>query len=101
MAQQLFIRGMAVDMPADEIKINVASNLFSDADKIKTAHSYNVALPRTANNDSIFALAFLPASETRGVSTHCYLPASLFVDGVPLFEQGQAVLTSVNDRGIT
>ena len=99
MAQQLFIRGMAVDMPADEIKINVASNLFSDADKIKTAHSYNVALPRTANNDSIFALAFLPASVTEQVSTHCYLPASLFVDGVPLFEQGQAVLTSVSDKG--
>lgn len=99
MAQQLFIRGRAVDMPADEIKINVASNLFSDADKIKTAHSYNVALPRTANNDSIFALAFLPASVTEQVSTHCYLPASLFVDGVPLFDEGQAVLTSVDDKG--
>lgn len=86
-------------MPAEEIKINVASNLFSDADKIKTAHSYNVCLPRTATNDKLMALAFLPASETRGVSTHCYLSASLFVDGVPLFEQGQAVLTSVDDKG--
>lgn len=86
-------------MPPEQIKINVASNLFSDADKIKTAHSYNIALPRTAKNDTIFASAYLPASVSQGVSTHCYLPASLFVDGVPLFEQGQAVLTSVSDKG--
>lgn len=86
-------------MPAEEIKINVASNLFSDADKIKTAHSYNVALPRTMTNDNVFALAYVPAAETGGKSTHRYLTASLYVDGVPLFEQGQAVLTSVNDKG--
>lgn len=86
-------------MPTEQIKINVESNLFNSADKIKTAHSYNIALPRTATNDKIFANAFIPASVTEQVSTHCYLPASLFVDGVPLFEQGKAVLTSVSDKG--
>ncbi len=97
--QQLFLRGMAVDMPTSEIKIKVESNLFSDADKIKTAHSYNIALPRTANNDKIMANAFVPASVSQGISSHCYLDASLWVDDVPLFEGGQAVLTSVNDKG--
>lgn len=86
-------------MPAEEIKIKVESNLFSDADKIKTAHSYNVCLPRTMTNDNVFALAYLPAAETGGNTTHRYLTASLYVDDVPLFEQGQAVLTSVNDKG--
>lgn len=86
-------------MPAEEIKINVASNLLSDADKVKTAHSYNVCLPRTMTNDNVFALAYLPAAETGGRTTHRYLAASLYFDDVPLFEQGQAVLTSVNDKG--
>ena len=99
MAQQLFISGVAVDMPADEIKIKVDSNLFSDADKIKTAHSYNIVLPRSATNDAMFSLAFLPSSETGGTATHTYLTASLFVDDVPLFELGQAVLTSVDEKG--
>ena len=97
--QQLYINGVAVDMPTDQIKIKVESNLFSDADKVMTAHSYNIALPRTMINDSIFALAYVPAAETGGKSTHRYLTASLYVDDVPLFVDGQAVLTSVDDKG--
>lgn len=86
-------------MPAEEIKIKVESNLFSDADKIKTAHSYNVCLPRTMTNDNVFALAYVPAAETGSKTTHRYLTASLYVDDVPLFVDGQAVLTSVDDKG--
>ena len=97
--QQLYIKGKAVDMPTEEIKIKVASNIFSDADKVMTAHSYNVSLPRTMTNDSILALAYVVGSDTGGVSTHRYLSASLYVDGVPLFEGGSAVLTSVDDKG--
>lgn len=97
--QQLYINGKAVDMPTDEIKIKVESNIFSDADKIKTAHSYNIALPRTMTNDSIFALAYVPSAETGGRTTHTYLKASLYMDGVPLFVDGQAVLTSVDEKG--
>ena len=97
--QQLYINGVAVDMPTDQIKIKVESNLFSDADKVMTAHSYNIALPRTMTNDNIFALAYVPAAETGGKSTHRYLSASLFVDGVPLFRNGYAVLTSVDGKG--
>ena len=99
MAQQLYIKGVAVDMPAEEIKIKVASNILSDADKIMTAHSYNVALPRTMTNDNVFALAYVPAAETGSKTTHRYLTASLYVDDVPLFVAGQAVLTSVDDKG--
>lgn len=97
--QQLYINGKAVDMPKDEIKIKVESNIFSDADKIKTAHSYNIALPRTMTNDSILGLAYLAGAETGGKTTHKYLDASLYLDGVPLFEKGQAVLTSVDEKG--
>lgn len=97
--QQLYINDVAVDMPADEIKIKVASNLFSDADKVMTAHSYNVALPRTMRNDEVFALAFVAGADTGGKSTHRYLKASLYMDGVPLFDTGSAVLTSVDDKG--
>lgn len=86
-------------MPKDEIKIKVESNIFSDADKIKTAHSYNIALPRTMTNDSILGLAYLAGAETGGKTTHKYLDASLYLDGVPLFEKGQAVLTSVDEKG--
>ena len=33
--QQLYINDVAVDMPAEEIKLKVESNIFSDASKIK------------------------------------------------------------------
>ena len=97
--QQLYISGKAVDMPSEEIKLKVASNIFSDADKVMTAHSYNVSLPRTMTNDSILAMAYIVGADTGGVTTHRYLSASLYVDGVPLFENGSAVLTSVDDKG--
>ena len=97
--QQLYISGKAVDMPSEEIKLKVASNIFSDADKVMTAHSYNVSLPRTMTNDSILAMAYIVGADTGGVTTHRYLSASLYVDGVPLFENGSAVLTGVDDKG--
>ena len=97
--QQLYINDVAVDMPADDIKIKVASNVLSDADKVMTAHSYNVALPRTMTNDNIFKLAYVVGANTGGKSTHRYLKASLYYDGVPLFDLGSAVLTSVDDKG--
>ena len=97
--QQLYINGKAVDMPTDAIKIKVESNILNDADKVMTAHSYNIALPRTITNDAIFALAYVAGADTGGNTTHCYLTASLYMDGVPLFEDGQAVLTSVDDKG--
>jgi len=97
--QQLYINGNVVDMPNEAVKIKVESNLFSDASKLMTAHSYNIALPRTINNDAIFANAFVPAADTGGNTTHRYLSASLYMDGVPLFERGQAVLESVDEKG--
>ena len=98
--QQLYINGNVVDMPNEAVKIKVESNLFSDASKLMTAHSYNIALPRTINNDAIFANAFVPAADTGGNTTHRYLSASLYMDGVPLFERGQAVLESVDEKGL-
>lgn len=97
--QQLYINDVAVDMPADQIKIKVASNILSDASKIMTAHSYSIVLPRTMTNDNLFALAYVVGADTGGKSTHKYLTASLFVDGLPLFEGGQAVLNKVDDKG--
>ena len=99
MKQQLYINNTAVDMPSEAVKIKIESNILSDVDKVRTAHSYNITLPRTMTNDAVFAMAFLPASETGGVSTHRYLSASLWVDGVPVFNNGNAVLTSVDDKG--
>ena len=99
MKQQLYINGKAVDMPAEEIKIKVESNLFSDAGSLMTAHSYSIALPRTMTNDAIFALAYVPSADTGGKTTHTYLRATMMVDGVPLFENGHAVLNKVDDKG--
>ena len=99
MKQQLYIGGIAVDMPADEIKIKVASNLFTDVSKIATAHSYNIALPRTMTNDALFALAYIPTAATGGVTTHRYLTASLHIDGVPIFDGGKAIVTAVDEKG--
>ena len=97
--QQLYINDVAVDMPAEDIKLKVESNIFSDASKIKTAHSYNIALPRTVTNDAVLGLAYVPSAETGGKTTHKYLTASLYMDGVPLFTDGKAVVTSVEDKG--
>lgn len=95
--QQLYILGDAVDMPAEEIKIKVESNIFADADDIKTAHSYSVTLPRTAHNDALLTLAYLANAESD--ATHRYLDAALYIDGVPLFEGGRAVINSVDADG--
>lgn len=97
--QQLYINDVAVDMPAEEIKIKVESNLFADASKIMTAHSYSISLPRTMTNDAVLGNAYLPIADTGGKTTHRYLKASLYMDGIPLFEGGQAVLNKVEDKG--
>ena len=97
--QQLYINGVAVDMPAEEIKIKVESNILSDADKVMTAHSYTFTLPRTMRNDSVFGHAYVPAVNTGGKSTHKYLDAALYIDGVPLFNDGKAVLSKVDEKG--
>ena len=97
--QQLYINDVAVDMPSESIKIKVASNLLADVDKVMTAHSYSIHLPRTMNNDNVFALAYVAGSSTGNISTHCYLKASLYIDGIPLFEGGKAVLNEVDDDG--
>ncbi|MBR5118866.1 MAG: hypothetical protein IK100_09505 [Muribaculaceae bacterium] len=97
--QQLYIKDVAVDMPSEEIKIKVESNLFSDAGKIMTAHSYSISLPRTMTNDAVLGNAYLPIADTAGKSTHKYLKASLYMDGVPLFQDGQAVINKVDDKG--
>lgn len=97
--QQLYINGMAVDMPTDEIKISVPSNIMSDAGSIMTAHSYSLTLPRTMTNDSIMHNAYVPAADTSGKSTHRYMKASLYIDGVPMFDGGRCVVDSVEDKG--
>lgn len=99
MKQQLYINGEAVDMPADEIKIKVASNLLADVSKLMTAHSYSVTLPRTITNDKVFGLAYVVGADTGGKTTHKYLTAALHIDGVPLFADGRAVLNKVDDKG--
>lgn len=99
MRQQLYINGVAVDMPAEAIKIKVESNILNDADKTMTAHSYSITLPRTIRNDSVLAMAYVAGADTGGVSTHTYLGVALYVDGVPLFENGRAVLNSVKSDG--
>lgn len=97
--QQLYINDVAVDMPSESIKIKVASNLLADVDKVMTAHSYSIHLPRTMTNDNVFALAYVAGANTGNISTHCYLKASLYIDGIPLFEGGKAVLNEVDDEG--
>ena len=81
MRQQLYINGVAVDMPAEAIKIKVESNILNDADKTMTAHSYSITLPRTIRNDSGLAMAYVAGADTGGVSTHTYLGVALYVDG--------------------
>lgn len=97
--QQLYVKGVAVDMPTEEIKISVPSNIMSDAGSIMTAHSYSITLPRTMTNDAVFGNAFVPAADTGGRYTHNYLDASLHMDGVPLFDDGYCVLDEVDDKG--
>ena len=97
--QQLYINGKAVDMPAEEIKIKVESNLFADFGNLKTAHSYSITLPRTMTNDSILMLAYVAGADTGGKSTHRYLKAALYLDGVPLFVDGRCVVEQVGSNG--
>lgn len=99
MRQQLYIDGVAVDMPTEQIKFCIESNVMSDAGSVKTAHSYSITLPRTMTNDSLLAMAYVPAMLTGGKSTHRYMKASLHLDGVPLFDEGYCCVDAVEDKG--
>ena len=92
---ELYIDNKRVDVAQNTtLPLKWQSNIFGDLSKIVGNKSATITLPLTANNSEIFALAEIPASD--GAKARQRLAARCVVDGVPVFNDGYAVLLSVS-----
>lgn len=96
MTQTLYIDGQLVDI--DEhlaVSLNIKSNLLGDVSKIAANHTYTLQLPATAHNR-----ALIENADTIPVSTqfpYMFHRADYYRDGLPIIEDGRAVLLSVGE----
>lgn len=92
---ELYIDNKRVDVAQNTtLPLKWQSNIFGDLSKIVGNKSATITLPLTANNSEVFALAEIPASQ--GAKARQRLAARCVVDGVPVFNDGFAVLLSVS-----
>lgn len=92
---ELYIDNKRVDVAqSTTLPLKWQSNIFGDLSKIVGNKSATITLPLTANNSEVFALAEIPASQ--GAKARQRLAARCVVDGVPVFNDGYAVLLSVS-----
>lgn len=93
---ELYINGLLCDLDTGEaITLRYQSPLFSELDSIQSNRSYNISLPLSPNN-----LQAIGQSQRVDVNTNVpykRLSASLYMNGVPLFTKGYAVVTDISD----
>lgn len=93
---ELYINRILCDLDAEEtIALRYQSPIFSELDSIQSNRSYNISLPLTARN-----LQAVEHSQRVDVMTnvpYVRLSAALYMNGVPLFTKGYAVVTDISD----
>lgn len=93
---ELYINAVLCDLDADEtITLLYQSPIFSELDSIQSNRSYNISLPLTPNN--IRAIGQSQRVDVRTNVPYKRLPAALYMNGVPLFTKGYAVVTDISD----
>lgn len=96
MTQLLYIDGVVADVDDNlSVTLDIKSNLLGDVSKIAANHTYTLQLPATAHNRALIGNA-----DTIPVSTqfpYMYHRADYYRDGLPVIEDGRAVLLSVGD----
>lgn len=94
MVEQIYINGVAVDMPRDAVQLSLQSNLLGKADEVTASYSYTLRLPRTLTNDRLIGQAWDAAVTSSSV--WAWLPCMYERDGVRVFD-GQLAVTGVNE----
>lgn len=93
---ELYINGLLCDIDAEEtIALRYQSPIFSELDSIQSNRSYNISLPLTPRN-----LQAVEHSQRVDVMTnvpYIRLSAALYMNGVPLFTKGYAVVTDISE----
>ena len=93
---ELYINAVLCDLDADEtITLLYQSPIFSELDSIQSNRSYNISLPLTPNN--IRAIEHSQRVDVRTNVPYKRSPAALYMNGVPLFTKGYAVITDISD----
>lgn len=95
MRDELYIRGIKVDLGKTNIDLNYKSNLLSDISKIVSNNSYTIKLPKTAKNLSLIECSHIPSS----VSRFPYLKhaGTLIRDGIEIVKDANVVLLETNE----
>lgn len=96
MTCELYINDVLCDLLYDEeVALLYQSPIFSGLDSIQSNRSYNIALPPTPTN--IGAVRFAERPDIDSDVPYIRNAAALYLDGIPLFTQGFAVVTDITD----
>lgn len=92
---QLFLDGKLMDLGGEDITVTLRNNLFGDPSKLVSNTSYTVRLPKTVNNARALGLPSVAGADEAWHKT--YHVARYLRNGVPLIDNGRAMLVSVSD----
>ena len=95
--EQLYLNGQEVDVMGDNITFTLKSNLLGEFGKIVAGSSQTIRLPRTVRNMRI--LDFPEVVSRDGSMVRRKLSARLLRNGVPMIEDGEAVVLSTGEDG--
>lgn len=96
MTYELYINDVLCDLSGDEtLTLVYQSPIFSELDIIQSNRSYNISLPMTERN--MRAIEHSQRTDVDSTVPYKRLPARLYQDGVALFDNGVAVITSIAD----
>ena len=93
---ELYIDGQLCDLPTDtSVTLVYQSGLFKPLDAIQSNRSYNIDLLMTSRNIGIFKFASMPNVDSD--APYVKIKAALYKGGVPIFDDGFAVITGISD----
>lgn len=96
MRKELFINDQLVDLPENfKIGLNFGCSDVSNLNNINSDYSTTIKLPNTTNNNRIIELSCYPVSGS--LLPYNFVSARYYVNGVPIFEKGKAVIMEQSD----
>lgn len=95
--EELYLNGEKVDMTTQDVTFTLKSNLLGEFGKIVAGSSQTIRLPKTAKNMRI--LDFPEVVSRSGKMVRRKLKAVLLKNGVPMIEDGEAVVLSSTKEG--
>ena len=95
--ERLFLNGQEVDVTGENITFTLKSNLLGEFGKIVAGSSQTIRLPRTVRNMRI--LDFPEVVSRSGSMVRRKLSARLEKNGVPMIDDGEAVILSTGEDG--